>query len=95
LDLDDQLRLLQAPLEPGVLALELLDPPLLRGRRLAGTLALLQSRQGFPPPLDQVRGVQPLTPQQRPDLALAPAALRGLDDLQLVRRREVPPAGPG
>jgi hypothetical protein len=74
LDLDDRLRLLEAPTQPLDLPLQALV--LARGgvARLAlGAAATPQGAQGAlptgTPPLGQVRGVQPLAPEQGAQLA--------------------------
>ena len=94
LDLDDRLGLLQLPLQPRVLTLQLLHP---RIHGLAASArASARSQPGQRPllplaaPRRQVRGVQPLAPQQRADLAGRLARVRLPQDPQLVLRAEAP-----
>src|SRR6185436_15427259 len=94
LDRNDALRLGEALLELLVLPREALD--LLRHRvvlpRLPPPPPALHGPQGAAVPLTtphhQVRRVETLSPQQRPDVARLPASVRRRNDSQLVLRRE-------
>ena len=86
MDLDNSFGLFEALFEACVLAFKLLDAPAFGGFRLATALALLETRQRFSAPSNQVGGVQALSTQQGADLAFALAALGRLNNLELVFR---------
>ncbi len=92
MDINDHLRLSQAALQDGVLTLEgavLADEYIGSGMP---TLVVPGLRQPLlPPPLHQVRGVEPFPAQQRADLAGFTAARRLLNNASLVVRAEGAP----
>jgi hypothetical protein len=91
LGVDDDLRLLELALQPGVLAAQLLELALLLALALRPALLaqrLQRTGAALLAPTREVRRVQALSPQDRSRLAGRPVDL--LEDPRLVRGAEAP-----
>src|SRR5438876_605606 len=97
LDLEQSLHALEAPMQPGVLPLQILYPRIQR-LRLRTPLPRLQLSLrrllALAAPEDQVGRIEALAPQQGPDFTRPLAGIGFPHDPQLVLRRESPPLRP-